>query len=513
MRVFLSRSVNGDRSYGTSHGCGRHYMDIRESSTKRSKSLRSAGWGGHYGLLCLLAAMLVLCPMSQAADLIVRARTMVTMDAERRVIEDGAIAIEEGRIVAVGPRADVEATHSAAKVLDYPSGILMPGLLNTHTHAAMSLFRGIANDRRLDDWLQNFIFPAEARNVTRDFVYWGTRLAAAEMLLGGTTLFVDMYYFEEEAARAAADAGIRAVAGQTIIQFPVPDAATPAEGLARAERFLREFQGHPLVTPAVAPHALYTNDRETLVACRKLADRYGVPLVIHLSETRKEQDDMRARYGKSPAAVLNEWGIFDGPTIAAHGVWLSEADLDLLRTRKVGIAHNPASNMMLSSGAPPIGEMRRRGIPVGLGTDGPAGSNNDFNLFEEMDLAGKLAKVTTMDPTALRAEEIVAMATIEGARSIHMEDQVGSLETGKRADWLVLDADALEVIPLYEIYAQIVYAFKAHHVRDVMVNGVLRVRDGALVYDNPRELRQKAREFRDRVVESLRETPENATKP
>nr|MCU0228814.1 amidohydrolase [Bryobacterales bacterium] len=332
---------------------------------------------------CLwILACLWLPAVGMAADLLVRAGTVVTMDDQRRVIRDGAMAIEGGRIVAVGDRATVEAAHPATRTLDYPDGVLMPGLLNTHTHAAMSLFRGIANDRTLDDWLQQFIFPAEAKNVTADFVYWGSRLAAAEMLLGGVTLFVDMYYFEEEVGRAAADAGIRAIAGQTIIQFAVPDAPTPKAGLERTEAFLKRFAGHPLVTPAVAPHALYTNDRETLIACRKLANQYGVPLVIHLSETKKEQQDMRARYGKSPAAVLTEWGIFDGPTIAAHGVWLSDEDLDLLRVRQVGIAHNPASNMMLSSGAARIGAMRKRGIPVGLGTDGPAGSNNDFNLFE-----------------------------------------------------------------------------------------------------------------------------------
>ncbi len=440
-----------------------------------------------------------------AADLLVRAGTIVTMDAGRRVITNGALAIEGNRIVAVGPRADVEGAHSAPRVLDYPDGILMPGLLNTHTHAAMSLFRGIANDRTLEDWLQQFMFPAEAKNVTADFVYWGTRLAAAEMLLGGTTMFVDMYYFEEEVGRAAADAGIRAIAGQTIIQFPVPDAPTPEAGLERTEAFLKRFAGHPLVTAAVAPHALYTNDRETLVACRKLADKYGVPLVIHLSETRKEQNDMRARYGKSPAAVLTEWGVFEGPTIAAHGVWLSDEDLDLLRARKVGIAHNPASNMMLSSGAARIGAMRKRGIAVGLGTDGPAGSNNDFNLFEEMDLAAKLQKVSTMDPTSLSAQDVVAMATIEGARSIHMEDRLGSLEVGKVADWLVLDSTALNATPMYEIYAQIVYAFKASNVRDVMVNGELLVRNGALVYEDTGTLRRKAGEFRQRVVESLRQ--------
>ena len=461
------------------------------------------------GLAFILIAFGLCFPLTAAAaDLLVRARTIVTMDSERRVIEDGAIAIEAGRIVAAGPRAEVEAAHTAPRSLDYPEGILMPGLLNTHTHAAMSLFRGLANDRTLDDWLRHYIFPAEARNVTADFVYWGTRLAAAEMLRGGTTLFVDMYYFEEEVGRAAADAGIRTIAGQTIIGFPVPDAATPQAGLERAERFLERFSGHPLVTPAVAPHALYTNDQATLVACRKLADKYRVPLVIHLSETRKEQEDMRAQYGKSPAAVLSEWGVFDGPTIAAHGVWLSNDDLDLLRERQVGIAHNPASNMMLSSGAAPIGEMRRRGIPVGLGTDGPAGSNNDFNLFEEMDLAAKLQKTATMDPTALKAQDVVAMATIEGARSIHMDKEIGSIEPGKRADWLVLVGEALNAIPMYEIYSQIVYAFKAHNVRDVMVDGVLLVRDGSLIHESPAILRQKTREFRARVVESLRDVPQ-----
>lgn len=456
-----------------------------------------------YGIL--LALTLAVSIPAPAADLLVRAGRIVTMDSERRIIEDGALAIEDGRIVAVGPRAEIEAAHQAARTLDYPDGILLPGLLNTHTHAAMSLFRGIANDRTLDDWLVNFIFPAEARNVTADFVYWGTRLAAAEMLLGGTTLFVDMYYFEEEVGRAAADAGIRTIAGQSILQFPVPDAPTPQDGLRRAEAFLQRFADHPLVRPAVAPHALYTNDRETLEACRKLADKYGAPLLIHLSETRKEQDDMRARYGKSPAAVLDEWGIFGGPTIAAHGVWLSNEDLDLLRTREVGIAHNPSSNMMLSSGVAPIGEIRKRSIPIGLGTDGPAGSNNDFNLFEEMDLAAKLQKISTMHPTALSAESVVAMATIEGARSVHMDRELGSLAAGKRADWLVLDTAALNAVPLYDVYSQIVYSFKANNVRDVMVNGVLLVRDGNLIHGDLRELRAKAREYRNRVLESLRQ--------
>ncbi|MDZ7638098.1 MAG: amidohydrolase [Bryobacterales bacterium] len=442
----------------------------------------------------LLAALPAALLAAKPADILVRAKTIVTMDAARRVIPDGAMAVAGSRILAVGPRAEVEAAYTAERTLDYPEGILIPGLLNTHTHAPMSLFRGLADDRTLDDWLQNFIFPAEARNVTPQFVYWGTRLAAAEMLLSGTTLFVDMYYFEEEVARAAADAGIRAIAGQTIIQFPVPDAKTPRDGLARAELFLKRYAGHPLVVPAVAPHALYTNDEATIRACRALADLHGVPLIIHLSETRKEQADMQAKYGKSPAAVLSGWGVFEGRVIAAHGVWLSNADLDLMRDKPVGIVHNPGSNMMLASGVAPLGEARKRGIPVGLGTDGPAGSNNDFNLFEEMDLAAKLQKVSRMDPTALSAPEAFAMATIEGARAIGMEKEIGSLETDKRADWVVMDATALNATPMFDVYSHLVYAFKGANVKDVMVNGVLLVREGRLLNDVRRELREKAAE-------------------
>jgi 5-methylthioadenosine/S-adenosylhomocysteine deaminase len=459
-------------------------------------------------LLHSLLWLFLLTPLhAEPAELLVRAKTIVTMDASRRVIADGAMAIREGRILAVGPRAEIEAAWEAPRVLDYPEGILIPGLLNTHAHAPMSLFRGLADDRTLDEWLQNFIFPAEARNVTPAFVYWGTRLAAAEMLLSGTTLFVDMYYFEEEVARAAADAGIRTIAGQTIIQFPVPDAKTPQQGLARAEAFLKQYAGHPLVVPAVAPHALYTNDEATIRACRALADRYKVPLVIHLSETRKEQDDMQAKYGKSPAAVLDDWGVFASRTIAAHGVWLSNEDLDRMRGKPVGIVHNPGSNMMLASGVAPLAEARRRGIPVGLGTDGPAGSNNDFNLFEEMDLAAKLQKVSRMDPTALSAPEAFAMATIEGARAIGMEAEVGSLEAGKRADWALLDANALNATPMFDVYSQIVYAFKGANVKDVMVNGVLQVRDGKLVNDIRAELRKRAEEFQKSTETSLRTQP------
>ena len=465
-------------------------MDIRETFR-----------GVWIAALLLLATSIA--AVAAPADLLVRAGTIVTMDPSRRVIVDGAIAIEGERILAVGPRAEIESAYDAKRIQDYPTGILLPGLLNTHTHAAMSLFRGLADDLTLDRWLQDFIFPAEARNVTPEFVYWGTRLAASEMLLSGTTLFVDMYYFEEEVARAAADAGIRTIAGQSVIQFPVPDAKNPEEGLARAEAFMKRFAGHPLVVAAVAPHALYTNDEATLRACRKLADRFGTPLVIHLSETQKEQTDMRAKYGKSPAAVLADWGVLDGPTIAAHGVWLDSADLDLLRGKPVGLAHNPGSNMMLASGVAPIGEVRKRGIPVGLGTDGPAGSNNDFNLFEEMDLAAKLQKVSRMDPTALTAKDALAMATIEGARAIRMDKEVGSLESGKRADWVLLDGKALNATPMFDVYSQIVYAFNGANVKDVMVNGVLLVENGKLVNDISDELRTKAEEFKSRTEASL----------
>ncbi|MCL5746633.1 MAG: amidohydrolase, partial [Acidobacteria bacterium] len=293
----------------------------------------------------------------------------------------------------------------------------------------MSLFRGIADDLKLQDWLEKYIFPAEAKNVSPEFVRWGTRLACLEMLLSGTTTYADMYYFEDVIAEATREAGLRGVLGETIIGFPVPDAKTPGAALKFTERYIQRFRHDALIVPAVAPHALYTNSQETLEACRALANRYGVPLITHVAETKRERDDALAKWKKTPVAVLDSWGIFNGPTLIAHSVWVDDADLRILKARGVGIAHCPSSNMMLASGVAPVLKMLSLGLAVGLGTDGPAGSNNDFNMLEEMDLAAKLQKVTSGDPEALPAKQALEMATILGAKAMGLDKKIGSLET------------------------------------------------------------------------------------
>ncbi len=368
----------------------------------------------------------------------------------------------------------------------------------------MSLFRGLADDLPLQEWLEKYIFPAEAKNVTPEFVRWGTRLACLEMMLSGTTAFADMYYFEDVVAEAAKEAGLRGVLGQTIIGFPVPDAKNPGEALKRAERFLVRFRDDPLIVPAVAPHAIYTNSDDTLKASRELANRYGAPLIIHLSEAKRENDELLAKRGMSPAALLEKLGVLEGRTLAAHAVWVGEADMRLMASRGTGVAHCPSSNMKLASGVAPVAKMLSLGLAVGLGTDGPAGSNNDFDLLEEADLAAKLQKVTTGNPQALPASAALEMLTIGGARALGMEKEIGSLEAGKRADMIVMRLDRPRAVPLYNVVSQIVYALKGGDVRDVMVNGRPVVRDGASLTLDAAVVAAKAEELRRRVSASVR---------
>ena len=441
---------------------------------------------------------------AEPADWIWTGRYVVTMDPQRRVIENGAIAIRSARILAAGPKADIERRYQARRHLDRPDAILAPGLISTHTHAAMSLLRGIADDVRLQEWLEHYIFPAEARNVTPEFVRWGTRLGCLEMLLSGTTTYTDMYYFEDVVAEATKEAGMRGVLGETIIGFPSPDAKTPRDALAFTERFLNRFHGDPLIVPAVAPHAIYTNSDETLKACRALANRHGAPLLIHLSETKRENDECLAKRKMTPTQALDALGIFNGRTVAAHAVWVDEADLAILKARGVGIAHCPSSNMKLASGVAPVTRMLALDLAVGLGPDGPAGSNNDFNLFEEMDLAAKLQKVFTGDPRNLPATAAVEMATIRGARALGMDKEIGSLEPGKRADLISIRLDRPNAVPLYNVYSQMVYALKGSDVEDVMVDGKLLVKDAQPLTLNAAEIEAKAREYRAQVEKSLK---------
>lgn len=455
-------------------------------------------------LSSVLLFAFALSAFAESADWILSAKYVVTMDPQRRVIENGAVAVQGGKIVGAGARAGIDRKYHAKSRIHESNAILIPGLINTHTHAPMALFRGIADDLKLQDWLEKYIFPAEAKNVTPEFVRVGTQLACMEMLLGGTTTFTDMYYFEEVIADTTKQCGMRGVLGQTIIRFPAPDAKTPDEGLLRAEAFVKKYGGDSLITPAVAPHAVYTNTDGHLRACRELATMNNVPLLIHLSETKRENDELMASRRMTPTKLLEMLGVLDGRVIAAHGVWIDDADMSILRRKGVGVAHCPSSNMKLSSGVAPVMKYLLNGVAIGLGPDGPAGSNNDFSMFEEMDLAAKLQKVTTGDPQALSALQAVEMATIRGAHALGMQDQIGSLEPGKRADLAFVSLDEPNAMPMYDVYSHLVYALKAKDVRHVMVNGRLVVRNRLVLTLKRDEVYGKVREMQRRIQESLR---------
>lgn len=436
-------------------------------------------------------------------DLIVSGGTVVTMDASRRVIEDGAVAVFEGRVVAVGKRADITKRYTAREVIDARGRAIIPGLVNGHTHVPMTLFRGIADDLDLNEWLTKFIFPAEAKNVNEEFVRAGAQLGLAEMIRGGTTTYCDMYYFEDAIAEETERAGVRGVLGETVIDFPVPDNKTWPAAMAYAERFVARWKGNKLITAAIAPHAPYTVSEAHLREVKAFADRTGAPIVTHVAETRKEVDDISRDHGARPVEYLARIGFLSPRVIAAHTVHLTEGEINLLKQNGVGSVHNPQSNMKLASGVAPVPAMMRAGVALGLGTDGAA-SNNDLDMWEEMDTAAKLHKLTTNDPKTLTAEEALALATIGGARALHMDSDIGSLEAGKRADIVIVDLDALNQTPRYNIYSHLVYATKAADVRTVVIEGRVVMRDRRLLTLNETLIKQKARLLRERVTRSLR---------
>jgi 5-methylthioadenosine/S-adenosylhomocysteine deaminase len=404
-------------------------------------------------------------------DLLVTARYVLTMDAEDRVFSPGAVAIADGKIVAVGPPGELSSRYRPKETISRPSGVVLPGLVNTHTHAAMCLLRGIADDRPLMEWLTKSIFPAEARNVSPEFVRAGTTLGCAEMIRGGTTTFADMYYYETDVAAAVEACGLRAVLGETWIDFPAPGHATLAETEKVTRAFLQRWKGHRRITAAVAPHAPYTCSKETLLAARALADEFGAPLLIHVSETKDEQKQIREKYGTTPVKWLDAIGFLGPRVVAAHGVWLDADDLKILAARKVALSHNPESNMKLGSGVAPVVAARKAGVTVALGTDGVAGSNNDLDMWEAMDFAGKLAKVTALDPTVLPARELLRMATIDGAKALGLETVTGSLEAGKAADLVAVDLDAPRTSPVYDVASALVYDVKVSDVSLTIVDG------------------------------------------
>jgi 5-methylthioadenosine/S-adenosylhomocysteine deaminase len=453
-------------------------------------------------IFSVLSTTLMAQKRKTVVDLIVRGGTVVTMDGSRRVIENGGVAIKGGRIVAVDNAATIDRDYAAREVVNATGKVVIPGLINGHTHVPMTLFRGLADDLDLQEWLTKYIFPAEAKNVTEEFVRVGARLGLAEMIRGGTTTYCDMYYFEDAIADETFKAGMRGVLGETVIDFPVADNKTNEQAMAYVEKFVSRWKGNALIVPAIAPHAPYTVSEDHLKAVRAFSDRTGAPIVTHISETKREVDDSIKAKGASPIDYLNRIGFLNNRVIAAHVVWPSEEELGLLKKLGVGIVHNPQSNMKLASGVAPVPEMLKEDLPVGLGTDGAA-SNNDLNLWEEMDTAAKLHKLISKDPKVVTAEEAFEMATLRGARALHLEKEIGSIEKGKRADLVIVDLDDLNQTPFYNIYSDLVYAAKAADVRTVIVEGRVIMRDRILLTLNEETIKADARRFRERIIRSL----------
>jgi 5-methylthioadenosine/S-adenosylhomocysteine deaminase len=429
---------------------------------------------------------------TRVVDLVIANGIVVTMDGSRRVLNPGSVAVSGTTIAAVGGAQEMAGRFKARETIDARGRVIMPGLINTHTHAPMVMYRGLADDLALMDWLQKYIFPAEAKTVSPAFVRIGTRLAALEMIRSGTTAYVDMYYFEEEIARATKEAGLRGVLGQTIIEFPVPDAKTPADGLARSERFIREYQQDDLIVPAVAPHSVYTLTADDLTRSRDLAAKYNVPLLIHLGETEDEIRMSLERHQLRPVALLDKLGFWKPMVIAAHGVWMTGPEIAGLARNSVGVAHNPESNMKLASGTAPVQEYLKAGVTLGLGTDGAA-SNNDLDMFEAMRQAAFLHKLVSRDPRAVSAQVALEMATRGGAHVIGRQDRLGSLEAGKFADLLVVRMDQVRQTPMYDPVSHLVYVTRGDDVETTIVNGKVLMRGGKVLTLDEAEVLETAR--------------------
>jgi 5-methylthioadenosine/S-adenosylhomocysteine deaminase len=453
--------------------------------------------------LVLGTVALVSAQATRQVSLIIANGIVVTVDGAGRILNPGSVAVDGRDIVAVGTPEEIRRQFRARQTIDATGQVVMPGLINTHTHAPMVLFRGLADDLALEDWLTKYIFPAEAKTVSPEFVRAGTRLAALEMIESGTTTFADMYYFEEEIAKETRAAGLRGVLGETIIQFPVADAKTPGEGLLRAEAFINEFQHDALITPAVAPHAIYTNDAQTLKNARALSIKYGVPTLIHAAETQVEAMTAKERGSPTVVSYLESLGFLGPGVLLAHGVWVNDADIALVKMRGVGVSHNPESNMKLASGIAPVKAYLAANVAIGLGTDGAA-SNNDLDMFEAMRTASFLAKVATSDPTTVSAKTALQMATLGGARALGMEKQIGSLEAGKHADIVIVGMSAARQTPMYDPISHLVYVTRGDDVQTTIVNGQVLMRNRKVLTLDRATVLRESRTWADKVRAAVR---------
>lgn len=441
--------------------------------------------------------------MTQKADTLLVNAIVLTMDENLNQYDPGAVAVKGDSILAVGNEEDIKKNYSADEIIDCGGKALMPGLVNAHTHVPMTLLRGLADDLRLDVWLMGYMLPVEREFVSPEFVRLGTLLACAEQIRSGVTTFNDMYFFEDDIAKAAAEAGMRAVCGQSIMKYPAPDAAAYEDSLAYAREFIKKWKGHPLIVPAIAPHAPYSTTPEILRACADIAKENDVPLHIHISETAFEVETMRSEQGMPVVPYVKKQGLFEAKVIAAHCVHIDTGEMRTLQHANAGVAHNPSSNLKLASGFAPVAKMLENGLNVGIGTDGPA-SNNDLDMFEEVRLASFVAKAASNDPTVLPAATALLMATRMGAQALHIGDLTGSLEPGKRADLILVDTSPLHNSPRFKrdplnAYAQLVFAAKSTDVTDVMVNGKWLMREHRLLTLNEEELLKQARELAKKI--------------
>lgn len=436
-------------------------------------------------------------------DILLRNAHVLTMDEALTQYNRGAVAIHGDSIVAVGPEDKIEKEYSGKETIDCKGKILMPGLINAHTHAPMTLLRGIADDLRLDVWLQGYMFPVERQFASPESVWLGTSIACAELIKSGVTTFNDMYYFEDDVATAAANAGMRAVCGQSILKFPTPDAASYEDAMDRARDYIKKWKGHPLIVPAIAPHAPYTTTEGILRETADLAKEFDVPLHIHLSETSFEVDNMRNEQGMPVIPYVKKQGLFEAKVIAAHCVHIDTGEIRTLQHAGAGVSHNPSSNLKLASGFAPVTKMLEVGLNVGIGTDGPA-SNNDLDMFEEVRLAALIAKAVTNDPTSLPAPQALLMATRLGAQALHIGHLTGSLTPNRRADLILVDLSPVHNSPSFRrsadnAYAQIVYASKSTDVTDAMINGKWVMRERRLLTVQEDELLAQAADLAKQI--------------
>jgi 5-methylthioadenosine/S-adenosylhomocysteine deaminase len=436
-------------------------------------------------------------------DILFTNAIVVTMDEQMQIFEPGAVAVSGTDIVDVGSEEKINRLYKAIQIVNCEQKVLMPGLINSHTHVPMTLLRGLADDLRLDVWLLGYMMPVEREFVSEDFVRLGTKLACAEMIKSGVTTFADMYYFEEDIAQATVESGMRAICSQTILKFPTPDAQSFEESLERARKFINKWKGHPLITPSVGPHAAYTCTDEILQAVTDLALEYDVPIHTHIAETAFEVENSREEFGMPVVPYVKKHRLLQAKVIAAHCVHIDEGEMRSLQHANASVAHNPSSNMKLASGIANVDRMIELGLNVGIGTDGTA-SNNDLDMFEEIRLAAFLSKVYQEDPTSLPARTALSMGTRMGAQTLHLGDTTGSLEPGKKADIILVEIDQLHNIPRFRrnpesIYAQLVYASKANDVTEVMVNGKWLMRDRELLTLNETELIRQSLDYAKKI--------------